>query len=181
MAYSLVNTAIIAALFAFSSQANEISGSFESALIVNKKNNNSVDEIDTNGSINALLEHAMKMAIKSSLNLCNAIDERYIELLNSPEKLSDEMYLALNNINDKFFVLDTLFKTAIEKQNDTNSEDKDNHLNEVYRSYKITCGKFNRLLSLAKQIKVVPNYVASDVDFHALKELTEHSNRVLAS
>ena len=67
--HSVINSAILAALFAFSSQADEISNSFESPFIVSKKNDNSADEINTNESINALLDQEVKKAINSSFNL----------------------------------------------------------------------------------------------------------------
>lgn len=180
--HSVINSAILAALFAFSSQADEISNSFESPFVVSKKNDNRVDEINTNGSINALLEQAAQKAISSSLNLCEIIDKRYIELINSPEKLSEKMFIELNKINDMFLLLDTLFKTAMAKQSKISSVQEDHQFNEVYRNYKIVYGKFNKLVLLAKQIKVVPTYFESDVDFNGLKELTEYStNRILAS
>jgi len=179
--YSVVNSAILAALLAFSSQADEISNSFESPFIVSKKNDNSADEINTNESITALLDQAAKKAISSSINLCETIDKRYIELINSPEKLSDNMYIALNKISDIFVLLDTLFKTAMAQKGNIKSVQEYNQFNEAYRNYKIVYGKFNKLLSLAKQIKVVPTYFESDIDFNGLKELTEYSNRILAS
>lgn len=180
--YSVVNSAVLVALLAFSSQADEISNSFESPFVVSKKNDNRVDEINTNGSINALLEQAAQKAISSSLNLCEIIDKRYIELINSPEKLSDNMYIELNKIRDIFVLLDTLFKTAMAQKGNINSVQEDNQFDEAYRNYKIVYGKFNKLLSLAKQIKVVPTYFESDIDFNGLKELTEYStNRILAS
>lgn len=180
--YSVVNSAILAALLAFSSQADEISNSFESPFVVSKKNDNRVDEINTNGSINALLEQAAQKAISSSLNLCEIIDKRYIELINSPEKLSEKMFIELNKINDMFLLLDTLFKTAMANQSKISSVQEDHQFNEVYRNYKIVYGKFNKLVLLAKQIKVVPTYFESDIDFNGLKELTEYStNRILAS
>lgn len=179
--YSVVNSAILAALLAFSSQADEISNSFESPFIVSKKNDNSADEINTNESITALLDQAAKKAISSSINLCETIDKRYIELINSPEKLSDNMYIALNKISDIFVLLDTLFKTAMAQKGNIKSVQEYNQFNEAYRNYKIVYGKFNKLVSLAKQIKVVPTYFESDIDFNGLKELTEYSNRILAS
>ena len=77
--HSVINSAILAALFAFSSQADEISNSFESPFVVNKKNDNRVDEINTNGSINALLEQEVKKTINSSFNLCEIIDKHLFQ------------------------------------------------------------------------------------------------------
>ena len=180
--HSVINSAILAALFAFSSQADEISNSFERAFIVSKKNDNSADEINTNESINTLLDQAAKKAKSSSLILCEIIDKSYIELINSPENLSDKMYIELNKISDIFVLLDTLFRTAMAQKGNINSVQEDNQFDEAYRNYKIVYGKFNKLVLLAKQIKVVPTYFESDIDFNGLKELTEYStNRILAS
>lgn len=177
--------AVLAALCAFSSQADTATKNIDGEKSVSRKYN-SADYTNSPKEMNlTLLNEAIDHAISSSAIFCNTLDNLYKKIILSPISLSDETYHYLLACSDMFNTVGKLFAFFMDDNFMDDNLDKlpieiEKKLQNAYKSYGIASNKLTKLTNLGKQIKEVPTYFTSDIDMQSLQKLAEHSKRVSA-